>query len=328
MKRLVLVLAAALVALCGSAAEIEKKTYTFTTHAGQDMMLDYYSASEQEQPCLIFVFGGAFLTGSRHEPEQVPVFEAFVEQGWKVVAIDYRLGLKPLVDEPDVERNMFDIRRMLIDAVEVATEDLLAATGYVVRNAKSLAINPEQIVVLGSSAGAITACQAEYAICNDWEVARRLVPADFNYAGVISMAGAIMDSGRKLTWGRKPCPIMMFHGNSDTNVPYEKISLLGTRMFGSKEIAASLDRVGSPYWFYAANNVGHSLSWKPMYTMREKMQEFADRVAFGGERLQLFEWVDDLGLEEFEHDFGLTDFIKANFARDVEHTAESAAQLN
>ena len=90
MKRLVLVVAAALVALCGSAAEIEKKTYTFTTHAGQDMMLDYYSASEQEQPCLIFVFGGAFLTGSRHEPEQVPVFEAFAEQGWKVVAIDYR----------------------------------------------------------------------------------------------------------------------------------------------------------------------------------------------------------------------------------------------
>ena len=198
---------------------------------------------------------------------------------------------------------------MLIDAVDVATEDLLAATGYVVRNAKSLAINPEQIVVLGSSAGAITACQAEYAICNGWEVARRLVPADFNYAGIISMAGAIMDNGRKLTWGCKPCPIMMFHGNSDTNVPYEKISLLGTRMFGSKEIAASLDRVGSPYWFYAANNVGHSLSWKPMYTM-------------------LFEWVDDLSLEELEHDFGLTDFIKANFARDVEHTAESAAQLN
>ncbi|MBQ8334720.1 MAG: hypothetical protein IJY45_00835, partial [Tidjanibacter sp.] len=47
-----------------------------------------------------------------------------------------------------------------------------------------------------------------------------------------------------------------------------------------------------------------------------------------GERLQLFEWVDDLGLEELEHDFGLADFIKANFARDVEHTAESAAQLN
>ena len=320
-------MAIALVAFSGSAAEIVKKTYTFATHQGQDLLLDYYSASDEEQPCLIFVFGGAFLTGSRAEPEQVSVYEYFVEQGWKVAAIDYRLGLKPLVDEPDVDRNILDIRRMLIDAVDVATEDLLSATAYLVRNAKSLAINPKQIVVLGSSAGAITACQAEYAISNDWEVARRL-PADFNYAGIISMAGAIMESNRNLKWAKEPCPIMMFHGNSDTNVPYEKISLLGARMFGSKAIAASLEEAGAPYWFYAANNVGHSLSWKPMYFQREDMMEFANRMAFGDEKLHYFEWVDDLSLKERPHDFKLTDFIKANFAPSVEHTAETAAELN
>ena len=327
MKRFILLIATALVALNISAAEIEKKTYTFATNGGVDLYLDYYSASEEEQPCLIFVFGGAFLTGSRAEPEQISVYEYFVEQGWKVAAIDYRLGLKPLVDEPNVDRNIFDIRRMLIDAVDVATEDLLSATAYLVRNAKSLAINPKQIVVLGSSAGAITACQAEYAISNGWDVARRL-PANFNYAGIISMAGAIMDDGRQLEWAKEPCPIMMFHGNSDTNVPYEKISLLGTRMFGSKVIAESLQQMGAPYWFYAANNVGHSLSWKPMYFQRDDMLEFANRMAFGDERLQYFEWVDDLSLEQQRHDFKLTDFIKANFAPSVEHTAESAAELN
>ena len=320
-------MATALVALTVSAAEIVKKTYTFATAQGQDLLLDYYSASDEEQPCLIFVFGGAFLTGSRAEPEQVPVYEYFVEQGWKVAAIDYRLGLKPLVDEPDVDRNILDIRRMLIDAVEVATEDLLSATAYLVRNAKSLAINPKQIIVLGSSAGAITACQAEYAISNNWEVARRL-PADFNYAGIISMAGAIMESSRSLKWAKEPCPIMMFHGNSDTNVPYEKISLLGARMFGSKAIAESLEEAGAAYWFYAANNVGHSLSWKPMYFQREDMMEFANRMAFGDEKLRYFEWVDDLSLKERPHDFKLTDFIKANFAPSVEHTAETAAELN
>ena len=320
-------MATALVALTVSAAEIVKKTYTFATAQGQDLLLDYYSASDEEQPCLIFVFGGAFLTGSRAEPEQVPVYEYFVEQGWKVAAIDYRLGLKPLVDEPDVDRNILDIRRMLIDAVEVATEDLLSATAYLVRNAKSLAINPKQIIVLGSSAGAITACQAEYAISNNWEVARRL-PADFNYAGIISMAGAIMESSRSLKWAKEPCPIMMFHGNSDTNGPYEKISLLGARMFGSKAIAESLEEAGAAYWFYAANNVGHSLSWKPMYFQREDMMEFANRMAWGGEKLRYFEWVDDLSLEQRNHDFKLTDFIKANFAPSVEHTAETAAELN
>jgi hypothetical protein len=51
-------------------------------------------------------------------------------------------------------------------------------------------------------------------------------------------------------------------------------------------------------------------------------------MAFGGEKMHYFEWVDDLSLEQQRHDFKLTDFIKANFAPSVEHTAESAAELN
>lgn len=313
MKRFILLITTLMLVLSASALEIEKQTLHFATHQGTELMLDYYSASDEVQPCLIYVFGGAFLTGTRHEPTVIPVYEYFVEQGWKVVAIDYRLGLKPLVDEPDVERSMFDLRRMLIDAVDVATEDLIAATNYLLKNASQLAINTEQIVVLGSSAGAVTACQAEYAICNDWEVAK-VLPDGFNYAGVISMAGAIMTSERRLVWKSEPCPIMMFHGNADSNVPYEKISLLGTRMFGSKKIADSLDKIGGSYWFYGANNVAHSLASTPMYSLRPQMMEFVERMAFGGEKLQIFSWQNDISLEERPHDFSLGDFIRANFA--------------
>lgn len=322
MLLIVTVLASAGVALADG---VDKQSYTFANHDGQELVLDYYSASDEVQPCLVYVFGGAFLTGSRHEPTIIPVYEYFAQQGWKVVAIDYRLGLKPLVEEPDVERGILELRSMLVDAVDMATEDLVAATNYLLKHAKELAINPKQIVVLGSSAGAITACQTEYAICNGWDVAASL-PDDFNYAGVISMAGAILTSERRVKWQNEPCPIMMLHGNADKNVPYDKISLFGVRMFGSQKLAASLDKINAPYWFYDANNVGHSLSWRPMFDLRPEMLRFMNQMAVEGQNLQIHQTVDDLALEELPHKLSLKDFIEANTS--VEPTAESAAEMN
>jgi hypothetical protein len=113
----------------------------------------------------------------------VEVYEYFARNGWKVVAIDYRLGLKPLIEEPDVKRSLFDFRAMLVDAIDVATEDLLEATAYLVANSSVLGIDPEKIVTLGASAGAITVCQAEWALCNSHPMSA-VLPANFDYAGL------------------------------------------------------------------------------------------------------------------------------------------------
>lgn len=302
---------------------VEKKTYTYAHRGERAMYLDIYSTNQSVEPCLLYIFGGAFLAGQRAEEEVVEVYEYFAQRGWKVVAIDYRLGLLPLLEEPEVERGLLDFRAMLINAIDIATEDLVEATAYLVSNAETLGIDPAKIVTLGSSAGAITALQAEWSICNSKPVAS-LLPADFNYAGVVAMAGAICAKGRKLEWQRTPCPMLLFHGDADRNVPYDKQSLFGVSLFGSEVIAESLSKLESPYWFYDAENMDHNLSWRPMYFLRPEIEMFAQRMVFGGERLLIHQRVNDTSLPEAEDNFGLGDYIEANFAPGKPHGVEAA----
>lgn len=323
MKKILLLLTAVLLAQCVVAQSVSKKTYTYTHRGDRAMYLDIYSTNEQTEPCLLYIFGGAFLAGERAEEEVVEVYEYFAERGWKVVAIDYRLGLLPLLEEPEVERGLLDFRAMLIDAINIATEDLLDATAYLVSNAEMLGIDPTKIVTLGSSAGAITALQAEWSVCNSLPVSA-VLPADFNYAGVVAMAGAICAKGRRLEWEKAPCPMMLFHGNADRNVPYDKQSLFGVTLFGSEVIAESLAEIGSPYWFYDVNNMDHNFSWHPMYFLRPEIESFAERMCFGGERLMIHQRVCDTSLPDVKHNFGLKDYIEANFAPGKPHGVDAA----
>lgn len=323
-KQILLCIVALLLTATSLASEgVCKKTYTFAHRGERAMCLDIYSTSESVEPCLLYIFGGAFLAGQRAEEEVVPVYEYFAQRGWKVVAIDYRLGLLPLLEEPEVERSLLDFRAMLINAIDIATEDLLDATAFVVSNADTLSIDPTKIVTLGSSAGAITALQAEWSICNSKPVAS-VLPKDFNYAGVIAMAGAICSSGRKLEWAKEPCPMLLFHGDADRNVPYDKQSLFGVSLFGSEVIATSLREHGYPYWFYDAENMDHNLSWRPMYFLRTEMELFAERMVFGGEKLYIHQRVTDASLPELDDNFGLKDYIEANFAPGKPHGVEAA----
>ena len=324
MKRLTLLLVIICSVASLAAQNVTMQTFTFTHRGERAMYLDVYSSSKEEvQPCLVYVFGGAFLAGQRAEESVVEVYEYFAQRGWKVVAIDYRLGLLPLLEEPNAKRSLLEFRSMLIDAIGMATEDLLEATAFLVSNAESLGIDPTRIVTLGASAGAITALQAEWAICNRQPVAAML-PSDFNYAGVISMAGAICAKGRELEWAKEPCPMMLFHGNADRNVPFGSQSLFGVRLFGSESIAESLHEIGVPYWFYEAENMDHNLSWRPMYFLRPEIERFAEKMVFGGERLQIHQRVNDKSLPEVEHDFGLRDYIEANFAPGKPHGVDAA----
>lgn len=315
MKKSVLIaMLTALVAISAGAQNVERKTYTYTHRGDTEMQLDLYTTSSEAEPCMVYVFGGAFLAGSRGEKGLIEVYEYFARQGWKVVAIDYRLGLKPLLDNPEEKRSIFDFRSMLMDAVNMAAEDLLDATAYLVANAEQLGIDADRIVTMGSSAGGIAVCQAEWAICNSQPMAAML-PADFNYAGVISMAGAVMAKGRTLSWERTPCPLLLFHGNADKNVPYGRQSLLGVSLFGSEAISSSLAQMDVPHWFYDANNRGHSMSWRPMYECRDVIENFTRRLAFGGEKTVVHQWVDDTTLPDVDTDFGLLTYIKSNFGK-------------
>ena len=106
----------------------------------------------------------------------------------------------------------------------MAVEDLYDATSFVAGSLRSGGSYPARIVACGSSAGAITVLQGAYFIANENPLTAKL-PDGFDYAGVISFAGAVVDMADDLTWKRAPAPIMLFHGDADSNVPYRALRM-------------------------------------------------------------------------------------------------------
>ena len=166
------------------------------------------------RPTVIHIFGGGFMEGDRHQEWLRPWFRQMNSMGYRMISIDYRLGLKGV---RGVSQSEFAI--LLDKAIHIAVKDLFSATEYLVRNGASLGIDADNLVVTGSSAGAITAQQAEYEICNATPLTTFL-PKGFNYRGIMAFAGAVLSNG-PLSYAAVPCPIMMFHGTDDELVPYD-----------------------------------------------------------------------------------------------------------
>ena len=75
---------------------------------------------------MIFVFGGGFSSGTRDKQHDIPYYEFFTEQGYDVIAIDYRLGMKN-VSSPSI----IDFLKIFDNTINMAVEDLFSATKFV-----------------------------------------------------------------------------------------------------------------------------------------------------------------------------------------------------
>ena len=88
------------------APRIAKYTDLYAVKGTDSLFLDRYTAVSVEQddarPCLVFVFGGGFIAGERDAERYLPFFHYMVNQGYDVVSIDYRLGLKQVVASGDL----------------------------------------------------------------------------------------------------------------------------------------------------------------------------------------------------------------------------------
>ena len=233
---------------------------------------------------MIFAFGGGFKGGDKAAKDYIPYFEFLAKNGYVVISTDYRTALK--TQDWSVVRNQQGFLKVICHAIDTAVEDLYDATKFVIDKSSEWKIDPSKIMTSGSSAGALTVLQAEYDICNGHELAKRL-PADFNYAGVVSFAGAITDFD-SCHWNQTPCPIMLFHGDADRNVPYEQAYLEGLGgMWGSAEIAKSLEKEQASYAFYSVPNAGHEIAGRPMNSNQHEILGFLNRQAIGKEKFAI-----------------------------------------
>lgn len=268
---------------------IHKETRLYAEKAGEELKMDIYkieSESQQPQPCLLFVFGGGFKAGTRDAELYHPYFNYFAKKGFTVVSIDYRLGMKNQ-KAPGVFNN-----KPIRNAIAIAVEDLYSAPNYLLENAEALSIDPSLIIISGSSAGAITVLQADYEN-RDNRPSADVLPDDFNYAGVISFAGAIFSTEGTPSYTQPPAPTLFFHGSADNLVPYDKTRFFKMGMFGSKPLAKKFRSERYPYMFYSMEDIGHEVSEYPIQEFLPEIEQFINDWVFNGKQ-----WMIDINLKD------------------------------
>jgi predicted esterase len=296
-----------------SAQEVVCDTFHYATHNGEELYLDRYmldAEADAPRPCMIFAFGGGFVKGVRNHEYYSIFFDRLAREGIVVVSIDYRLGLRNL----NADGGMVAMIGIFDNAVNMAVEDLYCATNFVIANSDEWAVDTTKIMLSGSSAGAITAVQAEWMRCNGaWRA--KVLPEGFRYAGVVSCAGAIFSTDGKPKFASQPAPMLLFHGTSDRNVPYAQASMFGVGFYGSAYIVKQLEKLDSPYWFYSAEYMDHRMAGIPFIYECDIIMQFIRDFVIRGEALQIHTDLVFLNGDKQPTRFKVMDYIKANYVR-------------
>lgn len=251
-----------LTAVISASAQVRPDAeYLYAQRDTCSLFMDIYEPAKEkvydedglEKPTIIFMFGGGFIHGTRNDASYGKWFQTMKEDGYRIVSIDYRLGLKGSNKVGVAQVNVLD------KAIHMAVEDLFSATKFLIDNAEELGINPGNIVISGSSAGAITVMQAEYEICNrtSWS---KVLPVGFNYAGVMSFSGAILSREGKVDYKERPCPTLMLHGTADKLVPYKQIAFFNLGFFGGGKLVKRFEKFGFNYNMYHFIDYGHEVA--------------------------------------------------------------------
>jgi predicted esterase len=261
---------------------IHRQTFLYAVKDSSRLELDLYSTGNilngNKKPCVIFVFGGAFVGGHRDDTAYNRYFSALASNNYVVISISYRLGLKGVTN-----LSKFNIKP-LRNAIDLAVDDLFDATRWTIDHAADYNIDTTLIILSGSSSGAITVLNADFKKNNDQ--APKLSPG-FRYAGIVAFSGAILSYNGSLKYKTAPAPTMMFHGTADQIVPYNKIRFFNRGFYGSSSIANTFRENKYPYFIYREEGLGHEVALLPMYYSIPEILDFLDKFVKQGKKYQV-----------------------------------------
>lgn len=267
---------------------------TFNDPTMLDLNLDiYYPKTDvfKNRPLVMLIHGGAFYIGSRESAAEVSLATSLAKCGYLVASIDYRLGFK--LTPSDLEMSAYR-----------AVQDAHAALRFLSHNAKGLGIDPDQVYVGGTSAGAVASLNVAF-MKNDER------PAGILAAEKEGRATRIEESGNKYTekfqikavanmWGAvadlniidpdEKVSVLSIHGTADEIVPYEydhpfKNALLVNRllmdkMYGSKPIHDRLKILGLRNRLVSLQGLGH----EPELVGSKKLNQYMDTITYHVEK--------------------------------------------
>ena len=150
-----------------------------TTPFAIPLKLDIYSPdnNSENRPVFMWIHGGAFTGGIKHNPEIVKIANYYASRGWVFISIDYRtteeLGNTQGMNEEEVlsyyrgiapnrwidsllnnAQTSGDFKKGI--AMYMAQRDSKAALRWIVANSNTYNINTDFITVGGNSAGSVS----------------------------------------------------------------------------------------------------------------------------------------------------------------------------
>jgi predicted esterase len=179
----------------GSAMNLSGQTIT--------LRLDIYEPTGDtitERPAIVWVHGGSFSSGDKSSPELVDEATVFSRKGYFNVSINYRLepgGCSAGAPSGNC-----------VAAIQEAMEDAQTAVRFLRTNEALYGIDESRIAIGGTSAGAITALNVGFDSIEDPTAA---------------VGAAVSLSGSRILGTSDPgdAPSLLFHGTSDSVVPYQ-----------------------------------------------------------------------------------------------------------
>ena len=222
------------------------------------------------RPVVIVAHGGFFLGGSNDGSDVVPLCEDLARMGYVVASISYRLGID----------DIFNLAASFEEAVMRGVQDAKASIRFFRKShatdGNPWGIDPERIVLGGSSAGGFIAIHAAY-IDDVSEIPSSI---DFNSNGlsggiegasgcpgyssdilsIFSISGAIGDDD----WiSSGNTPVVSTHGTEDGTVPFSTgyVQLLGLNVAivdGSEIIHNRTDLLGIDNCFHEFSGADHT----------------------------------------------------------------------
>tara|TARA_R110002096_G_scaffold68000_1_gene164459 strand:+ start:7067 stop:7915 length:849 start_codon:yes stop_codon:yes gene_type:complete len=245
----------------------KKAAYTYAIKGLDTLKMDVYSPRKIKKkdslPVLIWMHGGGFSGGNRDNPDEVKMMNYLTKNGYIGISISYRLLLKNSRTGSGCDCP----KTFKLDIFRQAAIDYLDAAKYVVENKNQLQIDPTKIIAGGSSAGAEGVLNAVYLKAFFIDDVSKY--DDVSFAGVISLAGALVDID--YLSNENAVPTVLFHGTDDNLVPFGKAphhyctsEKLGYLILdGSEIIADKLHDLGESYYFYKVIGGRHELSQIP-----------------------------------------------------------------
>ncbi|MFD1061912.1 carboxylesterase family protein [Winogradskyella litorisediminis] len=240
---------------------VEKSTHTYLKLGKKDsLQLDFYKpvGDQKKRPLLLYVHGGGFSGGQRDDENTIQFSYKMAEKGYAVASISYQLIMKKIGFGCDTKT------KEKIKAFDTAAEDISEAIKFILKNDDIFNVDEEKVVISGTSAGAEAVLHLAYVHENI------ILPRKFKFAGVIGMAGAIININNVTS--ETAIPTQLFHGTNDNLVPYyiaahhycspnDKGYMM---LYGSRAIADRLKGLGKTYYLFSINGGTHSWSGIPM----------------------------------------------------------------